>query len=194
MPGHAATLVSIDVELDSHHLGDQTNNSAGQYRGWEPAAPEGTSFTTTVFIGEWVASDGLLKYETFDVCSGHGGVEDTILWGDVVIKVLEYTNTGPDPTIFLPRSANVDATLITPGAHDITFTSDHEDRNFNFDDYLFKNVRLIYEPAPELTGDFDGDNMVTVFDLNLVLFNWNIDESPLVGTLTCPQERYQCLS
>jgi hypothetical protein len=41
------------------------------------------------------------------------------------------------------------------------------------------------EVVPELlSGDFDGDNMVTIFDLNLVLFNWNVDGSEVFGPWT----------
>ena len=34
------------------------------------------------------------------------------------------------------------------------------------------------------SGDYDGDNMVTVFDLNLVLFNWTVDGSEIIGPWT----------
>jgi len=35
--------------------------------------------------------------------------------------------------------------------------------------------------VPVQPGDYDGDNRVTVFDLNLVLYNWNVDGSALFG-------------
>ena len=35
--------------------------------------------------------------------------------------------------------------------------------------------------VPVQPGDYDGDNRVTVFDLNLVLHNWNVDGSALFG-------------
>ena len=140
-----AKAALIDLESQRHHIGDDPT-----LHEWVPG--EGLSYTMTFELSQSALSDGILRYETYDVDSGFNSVIDTIRLDGIQIVILDSTTpepgySGSNPFVFHGMENLITASLLTVGTHELTFTSG-PDFNNEFDDYMFQNVTLEYSPVP----------------------------------------------
>jgi len=133
------------LETQRHHIGDDPT-----LHEWVPG--EGLSYTITFELSKSAISDGILRYETYDVDSGFNSVIDTIDLDGIQIAILDSTTpepgySGSNPFVFHPMEDLIPASLLTAGSHELIFTSG-PDFNSEYDDYMFQNVTLEFSPVP----------------------------------------------
>jgi len=150
--------VTLDLELPTHHLGDNPFTPPG----WMPL--DGPSFSIDFELALPAATDAVLTWRAHDVDSGFDGVADAILWdGQLVRFLLSTPSDPPNVIIFHPRASTVDKRLTRVGPHTLTFQAGRSTSG-ELDDFEFQNVRIQYDPG--ILGDMDMDGDVDFDDID----------------------------
>ena len=115
----SANAALLNLESQRHHIGDDPT-----LHEWVPG--EGLSYTITFELSQFSSSDGILRYETYDVDSGFNSVVDTILLDGVQIAILDSTTpepgfSGSNPFVFHAMEDSISVSLLTAGTHQVSF-------------------------------------------------------------------------